>query len=783
MQLRDSQCDAEAFHWQHLLAWLGGILCSIVPFLGFWEIGSMQIPVRFGPGNFGFNILIATGLCTMGGIVGGYWWRFNKWLMGKNDLLLTCITILLFGLGGVAVFSTYLHDYFFYCVGGILGLGLVVAFVCKDKSARDWPVFSHFIDWLRERSRLNAVFFILLFLVLTASNTANLIELDVTVTEKVSAIIGRFFVCGFLAGILYLLGELTMRAAPKYFRWAPWVGLSIAPLVVIADQWMGIALNRRLIEFVNGLTASGDFDLAVELAASGLDVGPIGAVLLMLGVFTAAMLLSWFAWILSKRWDMKTSLGAVLLISFFCWGAVVAEQGVGTYWKSQASWQAEHKLFIINPGIFTPPKGVGHYAVSFHEPQSGLENIASSNAAAKPDIYVFMLESVRQDALSEKTTPFLWKMMNEECQPFEKTWATSNATHLSWYGFFYSQVPVFWRETLEGIENRSSYMGAPSLQWMKKSGYTIQVRAVCDLGYKDFGLLNFGGGKSLVEVWDDTNEGVDFGDKNIPEREVVTFDNLKQAVKSRSEGKGFYFTALDSPHYNYYWHRDFKPPYDDYEENIRFPFNPSKEEIMRYKRRYWNSVAWIDHQIAEFCDFLKKEGRYENAVIIVTGDHGEEFQEQGSWCHCSSLEPEQIQVPLLIKWPKSMGRGPAYSEASHLDVMPSILNMLEVPVEASNTMAGKNLLVEEKSHSLIAATAYAGQTGESMILRRDGYQATFSWPVYWDARVPEDIVLERLEGPNGKIFLADPGAYADELKKLFPDAFTRFFDKFEVIED
>ncbi len=783
MQQGNLERYQKAFSWQHLLAWLGGILCALVPFLGSWEIGTLQVPVRFGPGNFGFNILIVTGLCVLGGVGGGYWWRFCKWLLGQRDLFLTVMTVLLFALGVMAIFYDALHDIFFYLVGGFLALGLLGAFVFKDKSAREWPVFADFIDWLRERSRLNAVFFLLLFFVLAASNTVLLLGLEVTGAEKVSAVIGRLLMSGAVAGILYLLSELTMRAAPKYFRWAPWLALSMAPLVVIADQWMGIALGRRFIEFVNGLTASGDFDPAVELAASGLDVGPVGAFLLMAGVITAALALAWAAWVLSKRWDMKISVGAALLISLLCWCGVVAEQGIGSKWKSTAAWQAEHKMFALNLGVFTPPRGVGHYAVTFRAPQQGLEALAPSNAD-RPDIHIIMVESLRADALSEQNSPFLWEMLHEECQPLGKTWATSNATHLAWYGFFHSQVPVFWRGTLEGIENRAKYLGSPALQWMKKSGYGIEVRAVCDLGYKDFGLLNFGGGLSLVDVWQDTEGGVDFENKSIPGREVITFNNVRQSVRERGEGGTLYFTALDSPHYNYYWHESFVPPYADYEENIRFPFNPSEEEVMRYKRRYWNSVAWVDHQVKEFCDFLKQEGRYDNAVIIITGDHGEEFQEQGSWCHCSSLEPEQIQVPLLIKWPKGMGRGPSFTEASHLDVMPSLLDMLGYPLVEAQKMAGKSLLDVEGSHTQIATTAYAGKSGETMILRRDGYQATFSWSNYWDARVPDDVVLERLEDPRGKpVLLASPDAYAAELRKLFPDAFTRFFDQFEVIED
>lgn len=784
MYIGDSKRGKKTFYWQHLLAWVAGILCAMVPFVGFWEIGTMKIPMRFGSGNFGFNILIATGLCMLGGVIGGYWWRFCKWLIGGKDYLLTTLSLILLALGVTGLMSKSLHGLFFYLISGVVILGVICALVYRDKASREGLIFVDFIYWLRTPSQLNGVFYILLFLVMGLSNTLLLLELDVTVREKGSAIIGRWLMSLAVVGVLYLLCELTMRAAPKYFRWIPWLALSMAPLVVIGDQWMGVALGRRFIEFVNSLTSSGSFDPAVELAASGVDVGPMGAKLLMAGVLGCGLTLAWGAWIFSKYLKMKLSMGVALTVALVSWAGGVIEQGIGAHWKSKAAWQAEHKLFDLNIGVFSPPRGVGQYTVSFYPPQLGLESAAVSAAAVHPDIHIIMVESLRADALSKKTSPYLWKMMEAECQQLGRTWSSSNATHLSWYGFFHSQVPVFWRDTLEAISERDTYLGSPALQWMKKSGYDLQVRAVCDLGYKDFGLLNFGGGLSLVDVWQDTQRGVDFDNNQISGREVITFRNLRKAVMERSEGGAFFFTALDSPHYNYYWHDSYTPPYDDYEENIQFPFNPSEEEIMRYKRRYWNSVAWVDHQVGEFCEFLKKEGRYENSVIIITGDHGEEFQEQGSWCHCSSLEPEQIEVPLLIKWPAAMGRGPAHAEASHLDVMPTLLDMLAAPSEVNGKMVGRSLLGKLESHTQIAATAYAGQTGETMILRRDGYQANFSWSNYWDARVPEDVVLERITDPGGlTIILDSPEAYAAELRRLFPDAFTRFFSKFEVIKN
>ena len=199
-----------------------------------------------------------------------------------------CIRDRLCALGGWTIFSSQSQDYFFHFVSGVLGLGFVLSLIFRDKAQKN-EKRRGFVAWLKGKNPLNAVFFILLFFILAASNIVSLVGLDISLMEKASAMLGRLLVCGALAGVLYLLTELTMRAVPKYFRWVPWFALSMAPLVVAADQWMGIALNRRLIEFVNGLTASGDFDPVVELAASGLDVGPVGALLLVIGVFVFAM--------------------------------------------------------------------------------------------------------------------------------------------------------------------------------------------------------------------------------------------------------------------------------------------------------------------------------------------------------------------------------------------------------------------------------------------------------------------------------------------------------------
>ena len=782
--------NKDRFHWSHFAAWLGGILCALVPFVGAWEVGPMQVPVRFGSGNFGFNLLIATSLCFIGGIVGGYWWRLGKWWVGNRDRGLKVVSAVLFVLGILGNLTGALDVVFFYLVAAVLLAGLGITFAQRDRNARrvkmGGPSWFNFVNWLKKPTPWNVAFYLLLLLVLLINNLTLAWGLDVPLSGKIETLLGRFLTQIVVVGGCFLLIEMAMRATPRYFRWTPWMAFSLFPLLVVSDQLVGMMWSRPLINVVNVMTQSGDFKPEVELAASGLDVGPLGARLIVLGIWAGAGLIAWGCWVVSKRLKASISMrvaGSVILVA---WLGVVALQGVGSIVQNVAARQLEHKAFDVNIGVFTPPKGVGSYKVTFFSGKSEFQG-EIPKLEKKPDVFIFMLESTRADAIRPEVAPFLSRFRDEECQQLGETWSGANATHLSWFSFFHSRVAVFWRKALESIPDRKTFAGSVPLQQLKQAGYEIEVRAVCDLSYKDFGLSNFGAGTNLAKLVIQANDDSDFSHANIAERERLNFESLKKSVLARPQGGGLFYTALDSPHYNYYWHETFQPPFADYDEDTRFPLNPTKKEVERVKHRYWNAIAWADFQVHQFCEFLKKEGRYDESIIIVTGDHGEEFQEHGSWFHCSSLQPEQTHVPILIKWPKSMGRGPSHATANHLDVMPSLLSALGMPKGTIRGLAGKNLWEEDagegvnKAHTAISTTAYAGQSGETMVLRRGPYRAVFSWPKYWEAQVPDKVVLERITGPDGVILKDSPEDYAAELRRIFPDAFERFFKTFEVI--
>jgi arylsulfatase A-like enzyme len=163
------------------------------------------------------------------------------------------------------------------------------------------------------------------------------------------------------------------------------------------------------------------------------------------------------------------------------------------------------------------------------------------------------------------------------------------------------------------------------------------------------------------------------------------------------------------------------------------------------------------------------QGRYDDAIIIITGDHGEEFKEQGSWFHGTMLNEPQTRVPILIKWPNTapQGRGPQVDKASHLDLLPTLLDALGADHSLWQGMPGISLLHPPAGErTLVLTTHFCGKNGEAMLLRRGRAEASFGWRDYWQPIVPRELWIERVQNVPRM-----------ELEAVFGDAMPRIFQK------
>lgn len=105
------------------------------------------------------------------------------------------------------------------------------------------------------------------------------------------------------------------------------------------------------------------------------------------------------------------------------------------------------------------------------------------------------------------------------------------------------------------------------------------------------------------------------------------------------------------------------------------PYEPPEPYRSQYKNNpYDGEIAYTDHVIGEFLDYLKEKGIYDKAMIVILADHGEGLNDHREEEHGIFLYREAIQVPLFVKLPGSKNAGASVSTPAGLvDVFPTIL--------------------------------------------------------------------------------------------------------------
>ncbi len=98
----------------------------------------------------------------------------------------------------------------------------------------------------------------------------------------------------------------------------------------------------------------------------------------------------------------------------------------------------------------------------------------------------------------------------------------------------------------------------------------------------------------------------------------------------------------------------------------------------RYERLlelYDGAVTHGDSVLGRILELLRQTGRYENTVIAITADHGEEFHEHGRWGHGKSLYDEVVRVPLVLRGPDVPRGRIEHRPAMLVDIMPTIVRL------------------------------------------------------------------------------------------------------------
>ena len=128
-------------------------------------------------------------------------------------------------------------------------------------------------------------------------------------------------------------------------------------------------------------------------------------------------------------------------------------------------------------------------------------------------------------------------------------------------------------------------------------------------------------------------------------------------------------------------HNPYAPPagFDKrYTGNLtKSPFSAYSEQMQNDINLYDGEIAFMDQELGKFFEYLKKKGLYDDLMIVIVADHGEQFLEHGNLRHGNKPYNEEAHVPLIIKTNRKVDSGRVISESvSTVDLLPTILARL-----------------------------------------------------------------------------------------------------------
>lgn len=109
---------------------------------------------------------------------------------------------------------------------------------------------------------------------------------------------------------------------------------------------------------------------------------------------------------------------------------------------------------------------------------------------------------------------------------------------------------------------------------------------------------------------------------------------------------------------------------------------------------YDNKIKDGDAKFGAFWKKLQDMGIAKNTIVIIVGDHGEEWGEHGGVDHGHSLYNELVHVPLVFNIPGAKAHKPFNEQVSSLDIAPTVLALTGVKPSSAyaSQMQGKSLL-------------------------------------------------------------------------------------------
>ncbi len=313
--------------------------------------------------------------------------------------------------------------------------------------------------------------------------------------------------------------------------------------------------------------------------------------------------------------------------------------------------------------------------------QYPLSPMTFSDSVSNKNILLILIDSWNVRAFDSINMPNIYKFSKKTVQ-FTNHYSGDNGTRTGVFSLFYS-IPGLYFDAVNFAPGTTPVL----MDVLDKKRYEMGVFASANLTNPPFNRIIFSKVKSLqVETPGEISLE---RDKNITKRWLNFTENYVNENK-KQPFFGFVFYDL--------LHGLTLPDEQDRInpttwENARYELLNNDLDPTEYFNLYKNCAHFVDRQVKRILDDLQQKGLLENTIVIITGDHSQEYNEnkKNFWGHNSNYTKYQLQVPFLL-YDKNRKPETFHHWTAHYDVVPTLMcDYFNCTTPEKNYSSGKNL--------------------------------------------------------------------------------------------
>jgi uncharacterized protein len=351
-----------------------------------------------------------------------------------------------------------------------------------------------------------------------------------------------------------------------------------------------------------------------------------------------------------------------------------------------------------------------------------------------PNIIVIIIDSWRFDALNAQVTPNLDRFARRAVR-FMDHHSGGNGTRMGVFSLFYAIPGTYWHRML------AERQGPVFITQLLERRYDVRAFRSAPLFSPEFDRTVFADVGSLRVRSD--------GKDSIERDRDLTSDFLSFLGSRSGETPFFALLFYDSSH-----KLEFPPD--------RQPFRPSAADVnylrlnattdpLPLHNRYRNSLHYVDSLVGEVLTEVKERGLLEDSVVVITGDHGQEFNDnrRNFWGHSSNFTRFQTGVPLLLYSP-TLAPASHSHRTTHFDVVPTLMReYLGCDMPFPSYSVGRSLFEPGGRDTLVLSeySDFAIVTADRIaVIREQGMQVLgTTYSELKDARLAPETIEAALE--------------------------------------